>query len=196
MIERTQRLDGLVVRRLAIEPAGEGARVLAIRSAAMRRPVDDLRRDATQQCSVRTAEGSFAFANLAPGEHVLRVQPTSLFAFTPVEQRVSIAAGETREVAIELDAQPPCEVEILVTRDGAPAAGASVLWMPESKPEISTPERQRTFVTDTDGRARAMLASGRAGVFVIRTPIQTELARSASTVTRTSSGPAGTSVAR
>lgn len=118
------------------------------------------------------ADGTFRIDGLPAGEHALALSGSL------VEHRdaVTLHAGETLELEIDLTGVAPCEVRVSVRRNGEPLGGVRVSCEPATVATLALDATRGT--TARDGTTR-FLVSADAVELVARSHAGVELARSA-----------------
>lgn len=123
---------------------------------------------------VASADGRFAFDGLAPGEHRVRVEPLPPVLAERIEQRFTLAAGETLELVLDAATNAPCELTVRVTREGAPVAGLAV----EVAAPGGTSGPLKLGSTDAEGLVRGAAPSNRPARVLVRAENRQVLAHS------------------
>ncbi|MBL8859212.1 MAG: carboxypeptidase regulatory-like domain-containing protein [Planctomycetes bacterium] len=123
--------------------------------------------DWTARSPITSATGAFTFKNVAAGAHVLHVRSGR----GDVEQvPFDIAAGETKELVVDISSKAPCTVRVRVTRGGRPEAGVTVDFRVQSGEVLHDGGRLGT--TGADGIATGSLPGGMRAQFVARADSQ------------------------
>lgn len=120
--------------------------------------------DVQREVVVSSADGAFTFDGLAAGEHEILVGPQPPALLERHSQKVTLAAGETRDVVVDLSSRAPCEVSVRVVRAGRPFAGVQVGWG-ELRGE-HRPQHGELGTSDADGVVRGRCAPGDARIFL------------------------------
>jgi protocatechuate 3,4-dioxygenase beta subunit len=106
--------------------------------------------------AIERADGTFELTGLAAGEHEVRLRADGQRLVEDVVRAFEVRPGETREVLIDLSAEPISDVTVRVTANGVPVAGAMVVL--EDTGESSW--TARLAATDAEGVARGRAAAG------------------------------------
>jgi hypothetical protein len=113
-----------------------------------------------QHRSLHNRDGTFVFEDLAPGRHELLLQARGVLA-AEVRLTVDLAAGETREVVIDVADRAPCEVTVEVRwSDGRPAEKVQILAQREEAGRFRHESFEPVGFTDAGGRVVGRVASG------------------------------------